>query len=203
MKRLLPLLLVVLLTSCNNFHYDTELRNQVAEEGTTKTQAWFAKHLPQATDLTVDIEYYCLWNYITNITRGEFRIDSIHYEYLYNYETDTCLTSLRSGELRRLINERMEAYPPTDSTYYTTDIPQTRLYGETISNQDQTLWTTHYDEVRRETIFKEVPLYLFGITDEALEALADKAVANRQLEYNYTEVPGDSTSGVVLGKPGV
>lgn len=214
MKRLLPLLVVVL-ASCNNFHYDQALRDQVAEEGSTKTKAWFAKHLPQATDLAVDIEYYVLWNYITNMTHGEFSVDSMQYEYLYNYETDSCLTNLRNGDLKKLIDERMKPYPDTDTYYYRVELPKMRLYGETISNQDQFLWTTHYDKPVRETISAEVSLYPFGITDSELAKLADKAVANRVKE-NYPpdgkpdtltqeeldSLP-DSTETVILGEPGV
>lgn len=130
MRRILPLMVCLpLVVGCANYQYDEALQKRIEQEGQKRTKAWFARHLPDATDITIEMQYQMAFNLITNITEGTFSLgDSLVYDYVYNWESDSCLTTVGV----------------TDS------IPvETTLWGVTISNQDQFPYT-HSTEERRE-----------------------------------------------------
>ena len=138
-KPVISLLGIILLSACANYHYDEELQQKIVSEGEKKTKAWFAKHLPDAKDIVIETLYIQAGNFITNITDGTFVLsDSVEYDYLYNWESDSCVTTIGAS----------------DSTTV-----KTALHGYTISNQDQFAYT-HSIELRREPITLDYDMVL-------------------------------------------
>lgn len=150
MKRLFIFLAIsVLLSACANYHYDTELQERIETQGKQATEEWFAKYIPQASNLTIKTQYREGLDYITNITEGEFTLnnDSAKYSYVFNWESDSCLISNINGK---------DDSKPVETT----------LYGKTISNQESFPFTRKTEETT--SVFSEVyPMELYSTEGEA------------------------------------
>lgn len=140
-KSILLFVGIILLTACQNYQYDHELQKKIENQGQKKTEAWFKKHLPEAQNVTIETVYQIVWNYITNMTEGTFTLenDSISYRYVYNWESDSCLTSIG-------VQDTLEE--------------KTVMWGCTISNQTQFPYT-HKTKLRIEPFSESYDLLPF------------------------------------------
>ena len=184
----LLLLAGILLTSCQNYHYDNALLQQVEAEGREKTLAWFDQHMPQAADVSVEVAYFHTWNDIGNITTGTFTLDSTTYTFHLNYETGECLTTQHLADFNAILADVAREQSVADSimqrylfdlrtpmlvSHYTLTCP---LRGETFSNQNQFPTTVHYDSVRRAPITVDYYELPWDASDSYLHHLADSII---------------------------
>lgn len=132
---------IILLMACQNYQYDDKLQKKIEDRGRQNTEAWFKKHLPEAKNVTVETVYRIVWNYITDLTEGTFTLDddSVSYFYVYNWESDSCLTSIG-------VQDTLEE--------------KTVMWGRTISNQTQFPYT-HHTKLRIEPFSEAYDLILF------------------------------------------
>lgn len=173
MRHVLPrLLLASVFASCANYQYDSELKRQITEEGTRKTESFIRQHFPDATIVEVEPVYFVVFNFISNMTECTLMEDSTEYSIWYNYETDSCITNRYVPLLDSLVwagAERMGIPDSVVEMHGYTNV----LKGQTLSNQDEFLFTTHYDEIRRADVSTEVHAHPWYYNEERVRQLAD------------------------------
>lgn len=167
----------MMIAGCANYQYDDVLQDRVTKEGKTKTEAWFAKNMPQVKLMEVNTMYQVAFNYITNITYGTFdpgnlvaTDDSTEIElpsYMFNYETGECFTDVNNGKLNNMVLSEAKKHGIADSLL-ADNYCESVVNGEQICNQTTYIfYVKHYPEERHATteLFCGLP---WNITDSQI-----------------------------------
>ncbi len=164
---------ILAIASCTNYHYDDALQKKIEDEGRNKTETWFKNNKPEADSVSVETVYRSAWGFITNIVQGTYMIDTLEYEYMFNYETSTCYTDEHIEELKDSVKAKLQTMNVSNSiitNYYYED----SIKGQTISNKTDFPYSHYYKEIEREDITEHITMLPWNVTQEDIIRITEQ-----------------------------
>lgn len=188
---LLSALAASLLTGCLTTSYTAELKKRVEADNLDKTTKWFGENIPGAELKTCEI--YCdMWN-ISNLAEGDFELDGNSYHYVLNTDTGVAFSNEQYARLEELMLEAVysrsklgDELRKLELTKMDYNIDGYTIEGDYVMNMGH----NSLDRKVKERPVREAmtqPVYLLprGLSDEALQGIADAQIRSGSIEIEF------------------